>query len=115
MKYTIVIEKETLDAEKICSGGEQITQSKLELDFFEIEALRYVYNGTYEGKSAVAKFQQVLLESNNRNLLETRRCRDKFKYDIALIEVVMDTETAIQYIQTVKFTLTDKLANFGKL
>ena len=114
VKYTIITEKQALDPERLCSGG-QHTSSKSKLDMFELKALQYVYNGTYEAKLAVEKFQQVLLQSNDTALIKMKRCKEKFQYDVAFVEVVMDSETATQYFQTVKVTLMDKLANFGKV
>ena len=85
------------------------------MDLFEIEASKYIRNFTYSAKEAIEQFQQVLLNSTNTKSFKFAQCKAKFQYDIAMVEVIMDSPTVIKYIQAHRVTVTDKLANFGKL
>ena len=112
IKYTITTEREPIDWENICSYDPDDTE--IQLDLFDIEASYYIRNSTYTARSEIIRFQETLIKSCNKDAFMSRYCEEKFKYDIAIVEVIMDSPTAIKYIQALKVTVTDKLASFGR-
>ena len=83
------------------------------LDLFDIEAANLVRNPHSASNDAVSQFQQVLLNETDAHSFKMRYCKEKFLFDIAMVEVIMESPTVIKYIQRYKATSTDKLANFG--
>lgn len=111
VKYTTSTEKEAINWKDICSYSSNATEK--ELDLFGIETADYLKNTFHAGRSGIIRFQEALLKSKNTTTFLQEYCERKFKNDIAIVEVVMDSPTVIKYIQRYKATETDKLANFG--
>ena len=107
VKYSVAFQQEAVEWEKICSFEHNISNSALTP--FEAEVLKHIQNSANE---AIAKYQDALMPSQDRNY---HYCRDKLKYDIAIVDIVMDSPTALKYVQDVKVHFTDIVANFGKL
>ena len=76
-----------------------------------MELVKYIRSSV---KSSIKTFQEALVQSNDTNAFLYRYCVEKLQYDIAIVEVIMDSPTVMKYIQKLKVTLTDKLANFGE-
>ena len=112
VKYTISAEKESIDWNKLCSYDPKARKNTL--DLFDIEAVRLVKNPSSASSEAISQFQQVLLNVPDVHGFKMRYCKEKFMFDIAMVEVIMDSPTVIKYIQTLRVSITDKLANFGK-
>ena len=112
VKYTMSVEKEPLDGEKICSYDDEYSDS--ELSIMELAARKHIRNGTYSAREAVIRFQEALTKSNGRTEFLYKYCQNKVKYDMALVDIIMDSPTVLKYVQNVKVTFTDKLANLGK-
>ena len=102
------LQKEMLDWQKICSFEYNSTASFLTP--FEKEVLRHIRNSTYWAKEAIVRFREALMPTQDHNY---KYCMDRFKYDIAIVDIIIDSPTILRYVQTVKVTLTDKLANLG--
>ena len=86
---------------------------KNSLALFDIEAANFVRNPRSASNEAVSQFQQVLLNETDAYSFKMRYCKEKFLFDIAMVEVIMESPTVIKYIQTQRVSITDKLANFG--
>ena len=112
IKYTLTTEREPIQWESICSYDPNDTE--VQLDLFDIELSSYIRSSTYSARSEIIRFQEALIDSKDTNSFMFRYCKEKIMYDIAMVEVIMDSPTVIKYIQTYKATITDKLANFGK-
>ena len=112
IKYTIWEEKEPIDWENLCSYEHDA--KKHTIDLFDIEASKLVKNPSFASSEAILQYQQVLLNITDTNSFKSRYCKEKFLFDIAMVEVIMDSPTVIKYIQHQRVTITDKLANFGK-
>ena len=113
VKYTVSIENEALDWKKMCLYEHQPGNSEFEL--FEVKAIEHVRNTTYLQKAGIIKFQEALVKSNDTKEFLYKYCIDKFRYDIALVDVIMDSKTAVKYVQALKVHFSDKIANFGKI
>ena len=112
--YSTATEKEAIDWNKICA---KVTHQDYDgnLDTFELETASYIRNlTTHAEDTKVFRFQEALLESDDMNSLRLEYCKQKLTFDIAMVEVIMDSPTFIKYIQTIKATTADKLANFGR-
>ena len=109
IKYTVYKEEKQIHKRKICSYNPDHTQ--IYLDLFEMEIFKYISNSA---QSSIKRFQEALVYSNDTKTYFYRFCVEKLKYDIAIVDVIMDSPTAMKFIQTLKVTLTDKLANFGE-
>ena len=96
----------------MCSYDSKARKNTLEL--FDIEAANLVRNPSSASSEAISQFQQVLLNVTDAHAFKMRYCKEKFLYDIAMVEVIMESPTVIKYIQTQRVSITDKLANFGK-
>ena len=112
VKYTISAEKELIDWDKLCSYDAKATKNTV--DLFDIEASKLIKNRNFASSEAISQFQQVLLNLTDAGAFESRYCKDKFRFDIAMVEVIMDSPTVIKYNKHHRVTITDKLANFGK-
>ena len=112
VKYTISAEKESIDWEHFCSYDPKARKNTI--DLFDIEASKLVKNPSFASSEAILQYQQVLLNITDTNSFKSRYCKEKFLFDIAVVEVIMDSPTVIKYIQHQRVTITDKLANFGK-
>ena len=111
IKFTTVMEKDAINWKSLCSYDPKDTENVL--DLFQIQAFQYLFNTTYSGRDGIIHFQTALQGAENQTSLMYSYCKEKMKQDIAIVEVVIDSPTAIKYIQTYKASLTDKLANFG--
>ena len=111
IKYALTTEKEPIPWENLCSYDPN--DNDIQLDLFDIEASAYIRSSSYSARSEIVRFQEALAESDNTTSFLFRYCKEKFQYDIAMVEVLMDSPTAIKYIQRVRVTTTDKLANLG--
>ena len=112
VKYTISAEKELLDWNKFCSYDPKARKNTI--DLFDIEASKLVKNPSFASSEAISQFQQILLNITDPDSFKLRYCKEKFNFDIAMVEVIVDSPTVIKYIQHQRVTITDKLANFGK-
>ena len=112
IKYTTTTEQKPLDWKSICSYDPRNTGKVL--DTFEIRIFQYLFNTTYAGKLEALHLQEALVGANDTKSFMLKYCKKKLLNDVAIVEVIMDSPTAIKYIQTYKASLTDKLANFGK-
>ena len=101
-----------IDWNKLCSYDPKARKNTL--DMFDIEAAKLVKNPSSASSEAISQFQQVLLNVTDAHSFEMRFCKEKFQFDIAMVEVIMESPTVIKYIQTLRVSITDKLANFGK-
>ena len=79
-----------------------------------IEAAKLVKNPSSASSEAISQFQQFLLNVTDAHSFKMRFCKERFQSDIAMVEVIMESPTVIKYIQTLRVSITDKLANFGK-
>ena len=111
MKFTTVTEREKIDWEAICSYDPGDTENILNL--FQIQTFEYLFNTTFEGRDGVIRFQEALVGAKSTKTFKYDYCKKKLMYDIAMVEVVMDSPTLIKYIQEYKASDTDKMANFG--
>ena len=109
IKYSVSTREDRIDWEKLCSYDPADTETHL--DLFEMELVKHIRNST---KTSIMTFQEALVNSNNTKAFLYRYCVEKLMYDIAIVEVVMDSPTVMKYIQDLKVTITDKLANFGE-
>lgn len=104
--------EEPIDWDRLCSNDAKVQKNTQ--DLFDIEATKFIKSTDFTANKAIWHFQQVLLDSNDTAAFESRYCKEKFQFDVAIVDVIMDSPTAIKYIQNKRVTLTDKLANFGK-
>ena len=96
----------------MCSYDPKARKNTLAL--FDIEAANFVRNPSSLSSEALSQFQLILLYVTDADSFNRRFCKEKFQFDIAMVEVIMDSPTVIKYIQTLRVSITDKLANFGK-
>ena len=112
IKYTVSSERELIDWNTLCSYDPKARTNTIGL--FDIEAVNLVKNASLVSNEAILQFQQVLLNVTDAHSFEMRFCKETFQFDIAMVEVIMESPTVIKYIQTLRVSITDKLANFGK-
>ena len=112
VKFTTVTRQEQIKWKSICSYNSTDTENIL--DLFQIKTYEYLFNTTYAGKGGILRFQEALRNAKNSTAFLYEYCKEKLTYDIAMVEVVMDSPTVIKYIQNYKASATDKMANFGK-
>ena len=112
-KFTTYTEKEKIDWKLVCSYDPKDTENIL--DLFQIQTFEYLFNTSYAGRDGIIRFQEALTEAEDRKSFLYYYCEQKLIYDIAMVEVVMDSPTVIKYIQNYKASTTDKMANFGKI
>ena len=112
IKFTMTTEERPIEWEKICSYDPN--DFKIQLDLFEIEISNYIRNSTYQARAAMEHFQEALGGFKDSESYLTNYCKDKLLNDMAIVEVVMDSPTAIKYIQSEKATFSDMLGSIGK-
>ena len=110
VKYTISAEKESIDWKLFCSDDPKARKNRR--DVFDIEASNLVRNPSFASSKALSQFQQVLLNFTEAEF-NSKYCEDKFRFDIAIVEIIVDSPTVIKYNKHHRVTITDKLANFG--
>ena len=120
VKYMVAKGEQHIDSsyvEKICNAVTKTVMcqkpedTNTYLDLFENKLVEYI---RHHKSSAIKRFQEALVNSSSPCMFLYRYCREKLQYDIAIIEVIMDSPTVMKFIQNLKVTLTDKLANFGE-
>ena len=112
VKYMISAEKELIDWNKFCSYDPKARKNTI--DLFDIEASKLVRNPIFASSEAISQFQQVLLNVSEADSFKSRYCKEKFLFDIAMVDVIVDSPTVIKYNKHQRVTITDKLANLGK-
>ena len=100
-----------MDWIKLCSYGDKPRSLKLEP--FELNLLEYIRNTTHLEKPGVDHFKQALLELNDTREFRYQYCRNKIRFDLSIIDIVMDSPKTKRYVQTLRVNLSDKLANLG--
>ena len=111
IKYTTTIREEQINWKSICSYDPKDTKNIL--DLFEIKTFEYLFNTTYAEKNGVIRFQESLVGAKDTKSFMDQYCKEKLMKDIAIIEIVMESPTAMKYIQSFKASFTDKMASFG--
>ena len=111
IKYTTTLREEPINWKSICAYDPEKTTNIL--DLFEIETFQYLFNATDAGKKGVVHVQETLVDANDTKSFMYEYCKEKLMNDIAIVEVFMESPTAMKYIQNYKASTTDKMANFG--
>ena len=111
--YTISMEKEGLDENKICNP--QSDFHEYDLDLVDIAIQRHITSGTTNAAdSMLRRFQEATVQSKNTSTFAQSYCKQKMMYDVAVVDVVINTPTVLRYVQNRRVTVADKLANFGR-
>ena len=108
-------EREAIPSDNICTYDPNDYEN--ELDLFEIETSTYVRNAATKDTNetnGIMRFKEALAETKDSESFKLEHCTKRLMYDIAMVEVVMDSPTVIKYIQGRKASITDKIGSLGK-
>ena len=112
IKYTISMEKEILDENKICDRQPHL--HKYDMSLFDVTLERYIMNDTRSRGDGIKRFQEAIMKAKNSSALDIEYWKQKMRYDIAIVNVVINTPTVVKFVQNKRVTIADQLANFGK-
>ena len=112
VEYAVSVDEKPLDWKKLCSHDQNVRNAKLEL--FELKALEHIQNITHLEKAGIVHFQQALMDTTNTSALRYKYCSEKMRFDVSIVDIIMDSPKATRYVQTLRVNLSDKLANLGK-
>ena len=88
IKYTMTTERETIPSDNICTYDPNDYEN--ELDLFEIETSTYVRNSS-DATDGIMRFKEALAEMKDSESFKLEHCAKRLMYDIAMVEVVMDS------------------------
>ena len=131
VKHSFSIEKSHLDLNKICL----YTQEDAKLGAFADQRMRksikemeesvknHVYGfpqspPKWDKRYPINRLIETLtdaLSHPNKTLSKFDQCKTRVLKDIAVINIVVNNPTVMKYIQTNRVSLSDKVANFGKI
>ena len=111
IKYTFTAEREAIKSENICTYDPRDYENQL--DLLDIETSIYLRNAS-DATSGIMRFKEALAGIKDSESFKIEHCIKRLMYDVAMVEVVMESPTVTKYIQREKDSITDKIGNFGK-
>lgn len=109
--FSMTTEREPIKSENICKFDPD--DYKNHLSVLEREASNYIRNSSYVKNKGIMRFLEALTGNAISESLIFEYCTKRMVYDIAMVDVVIESPTVIKYIQNYKASLTDKVGNFG--
>lgn len=110
--FSLTTDREPIHPGDICNYDPNDDHN--DLSAFEIKTASYIRNSSYSKNQGVIRFIQALAGKRNSTSFMLEYCTKRVRYDIAIVNVVMESPTVIKYRQVFAASYKDKIGIFGE-